>query len=227
MKEELSVQMSGDLEHENIELLEGDFRDVSKLIADNSIDLIFTDPPYDEKSVPLYQDLANLAMRVLKDKASIITYVPNTFIPNIMNYMIRAGLKYWWTIAVKLEGSFARQYQRQISIKWKPLLWFTKVQRLALPNFMSDLINSNRPEKVLHDWEQSTVEAEHIFRILTVENQKVLDPFVGAGSTAIVAINLNRKLIGIDIDPKALNSLRANIQKSRKTLRDSAARSQR
>ena len=94
--------MSGDLEHENIELLEGDFRDVSKLIADNSIDLIFTDPPYDEKSVPLYQDLANLAMRVLKDKASIITYVPNTFIPNIMNYMIRAGLKYWWTIAGKI-----------------------------------------------------------------------------------------------------------------------------
>ena len=203
---------------DNVTLLHGDFRQLSKTIPNDSIDLIFTDPPYDETSVPMYQDLANLAMRVLKDNASIITYVPNTFIPNIVNYMIEAGLKYWWTLAVKLEGSFARQYQRQISIKWKPLLWFAKGQRLALPNFMSDLIISNRSEKVLHDWEQSTVEAEHVFRILTVENQKILDPFVGAGSSAIAAINLNRKFIGIDIDPGALISLRVNIQKSKNNL---------
>jgi 16S rRNA G966 N2-methylase RsmD len=30
-------------------------------IADKSIDLIFTDPPYSEESVPLYGDLAKLA----------------------------------------------------------------------------------------------------------------------------------------------------------------------
>ena len=85
---------------------------------------------------------------------------------------------------------------------------------------MSDLIISSRPEKVLHDWEQSTVEAEHVYRILTVENQKILDPFVGAGSTAIAAINLNWKFIGVDIDSRALITLRANIQKSRNNLRE-------
>jgi hypothetical protein len=92
-------------------------------------------------------------------QALLLTYVPNGFIPTIMNYMIEAGLAYWWTIAVKLEGSFARQYQREIAIKWKPLLWFVKGIKLIVPNFLFDLVISERPEKVLHDWEQSSIEA--------------------------------------------------------------------
>ena len=35
-------------------------------IADNFIDLIITDPPYSEESIPLYGDAAKLAQRVLK-----------------------------------------------------------------------------------------------------------------------------------------------------------------
>ena len=37
-------------------------------IADNSIDLILTDPPYNEESIPLYGELAKLAQRVLKPR---------------------------------------------------------------------------------------------------------------------------------------------------------------
>jgi 16S rRNA G966 N2-methylase RsmD/DNA-binding XRE family transcriptional regulator len=218
MIEELSNQASENIEYENVELFEGDFREVSNSIEDNSIDLIFTDPPYDEKSVPLYLDLANLAKRVLKENASVVTYVPNGLIPIITSYMMEAGLTYWWTIAVQLEGSFSRHYQRQTSIKWKPLLWFVKGRKLVAHNFMSDLIISDRPEKVHHGWEQSKIEAEHVYKILTVENQKILDPFVGTGTTAVAAINLNRKFLGIDIDPKVMVSLRVKIQNSSKNL---------
>jgi 16S rRNA G966 N2-methylase RsmD len=214
LKEDLHIQTSTDLNHESIKLLDGDFREVSKNIPANSIDLIFTDPPYDEKSVPLFDDLAKLASRVLKDNASIITYVPNANLPTIVNYMIRAGLTYWWTIAVQLKGSFARHYQRQVVIKYKPLLWCVKGLKLVTPDFLSDLILSQRPKKILHNWEQSKIEAEDVFKILTVEGQLILDPFVGAGTTAVAATKLNRKFLGIDIDPNALSSAKINIQKS-------------
>ena len=46
---------------------------------------------------------------------------------------------------------------------------------------------------------------------LTVENQIVLDPFMGSGTTGIAALNLNRKFIGIEIDKERFEIARANI----------------
>ena len=59
----------------NARLHNQDFRNIGPdIIPDNSIDLIFTDPPYNEESVPLYGDLAKLAQRVLKPGGSLITF---------------------------------------------------------------------------------------------------------------------------------------------------------
>ena len=56
-----------------------------------------------------------------------------------------------------------------------------------------------------------TKEAEYIINFLTLEGQTVLDPFCGAGTTALAALNLNRRFIGIDINPEALEETRTNI----------------
>ena len=51
----------------NVNLLHGDFRQLLKTIPNESIDLIFTDPPYAAEYVPLYSDLAVIAHNVLKE----------------------------------------------------------------------------------------------------------------------------------------------------------------
>ena len=198
----------------NVKLVLGDFIEKSKeFICDNSIDLLFTDPIYGSQHLPVYDNLAHLAVRVLKDGGSLVTYVGNYAIPEVIHMMESAGLKYWWTIAVNLEGSFGRHHPRKVSIKWKPLLWFVKGDSTNTLDYMSDAINSNRPSKIIHEWEQSTIEAEHVISRLTVENQTILDPMMGSGTTGVAALKLKRKFIGIEIDAGKFEIASARLSK--------------
>jgi 16S rRNA G966 N2-methylase RsmD len=80
---------------------------------------------------------------------------------------------------------------------------------------MGDFIESTRPEtdKALHEWEQSTVEAEYIIKNLTWENQTVLDPMMGSGTTGIAASRLKRRFIGIEKDWNSFRIAKMRINK--------------
>ena len=106
----------------NIVLMHGDFRQLSKTIPNQIIDLIFTDPPYAAEYIPLYEDLAVTAYGVLREGGSLVTYVGHYAIPKVIEMMENAGLTYWWPITVVLSGAFAKHYPKQVTIKWKPLL---------------------------------------------------------------------------------------------------------
>jgi 16S rRNA G966 N2-methylase RsmD len=196
-------------------LFQGDFREVARQkIPDSSVDLIFTDPPYDKESLSIYADLAKMASRVLKDGGSLVTYISQYALPDILDHVLSNSndLHYWWEICIALEGPFARHWQRQVVVKWKCLLWFVKGNKPQLPDYLSDLVFSKKANKILHDWQQGGAEADHAIKLLTVENQIVLDPFLGAGTTAVSAIRLQRRFIGIDINLNALDSVRSNLK---------------
>ena len=63
--------------------MHGDFRQLSKTIPNESIELIFTDPPYAAEFVPLYEDLAVIAHNVLEEEGSLVTYVGHYAIPKV------------------------------------------------------------------------------------------------------------------------------------------------
>jgi DNA modification methylase len=186
---------------EGIKLLHGKFQDHAAEIENNSVDLIFTDPPYLREDLSIYEELAKLAARVLKPGGSVIAYTGNYALPEIIDYMRKADLTYWWTIAIVHESygaNLSRVWNRQVVAAWKPALWFVKGNKLAKPDFIKDLVYSKKPDKDLHDWAQSYVEAEHVIVRLTVEGGIVLDPMMGSGQTGIAAVHLKRRFIGIE-----------------------------
>lgn len=191
-----------------LQIITGDFRQEMEKLPANSVDLIFTDPPYDRKSLPLYGDLARLAARVLRPGGHLVTYAGHYLLPEIFPLM--TDLEYHWTLAVIHAGRATRMKAYGVSVGWKPLLWFIKGAR-AWDGEISDVILSEAPDKGLHEWEQSTIEATHIIEKLTDKGGIVLDPMVGTGTTLLAARALGRQAIGIDLDPATANVARRRL----------------
>jgi site-specific DNA-methyltransferase (adenine-specific) len=59
---------------------------------------------------------------------------------------------------------------------------------------------------------------ERLILMATDENDVVLDPFIGTGTTAVAAKKLGRRYIGIDIDPKYVNISKMNLEEATQTL---------
>lgn len=54
--------------------------------------------------------------------------------------------------------------------------------------------------------------AERVIKLFTCENDLVLDPFVGSGTTAIAAKNLNRNFIGIEKERQYVDLANTNLE---------------
>lgn len=199
--------------YEGLVLKHGDFRKVGREIKDNSIDLVFTDPPYiTEDSIELYRSLSILAKRVLKEGGSCLCYVTQTALHDVLNIM-SPHLKYWWIISLK-HGGHTGRHGRGIFVEWKPILWFVKGTSRYSIDFVADFIKSEPPEKIFHPWEQSVKEAEYYIDYLAPENGVVLDCMMGSGTTGVSALKLGRDFVGIEKDTDTFDIAKGRIWKS-------------
>lgn len=199
---------------DGIQFLSGDFRDVSKTITDNSIDAIFTDPPYPKEFLPLWKDLAETAYRVLKPSGFIVTHTGTHCIPNIMNYFTEAGLEYYWLSVIAYKGNRSPiDHNKNVRQFIRPILIFCKppAKKPRVP--FNDLIKcEDDVEKDLHPWQQTISPVQYLIRMFTEPNDLILEPFSCSGTTAIAALMEKRRCIGIELDDKMTQVAKGRIQ---------------
>jgi 16S rRNA G966 N2-methylase RsmD len=176
----------------------GDFRVNASKVADGSLSLIFTDPPYDKKAEDLFEGLAEFASSKLAEGGSLIMYLGHLQLLAALK-AFDGKLRHWWTCACFHDGGKTLMREYGIRVGWKPMLWFVKGTRDDKQSIVVDVI-SGATEKSHHDWQQDQSEAEYWISNLCHEDGVVCDPFLGGGTTAAAAIKLKRKWVGFEID---------------------------
>ena len=179
----------------------GDFRDIAKQIPDQSVELVFIDPPYDRDSIPLFEDAAEESARILRPGGSLIAYCGQIQLPEVLAGMSKY-LRYWWVNACVHSGGANQMHKYGIKNQWKPMVWFVKDTRGDVQTFVNDSVTGDR-EKSHHAWQQAQSEAEYYIEKLCSPSGIVVDFFAGGGTTLAAAETLGRKWIAFEIDPVA------------------------
>jgi len=185
-----------------------DFRE-TKEILDDSIDFVFTDPPYGKEHVGLYLDLAAFAKRVLRPGSWCVAYSGQAFLPNVLKYMER-HLTYGWCFAVRHTGGDLRYRKFRLQNGWKPLVAFYKPPLEIWWDWFADVISGGK-EKDEHDWQQAEAEAAHFIKALSPENGIVCDPMCGSGTSCVAAKRLGRQWVGIEKEQQTAEDARLRI----------------
>lgn len=188
----------------------GDFRDHAAEIPDESIELIFTDPPYDRDAIPLFGDLAKEAARVLRPGGSLIAYCGHIQLPEVLGLM-SGHLRYWWVNACLHAGTASRMNKYGIKVTWKPMVWFVKGSRGDVQTMLNDSVSGGQ-EKEHHAWQQSQAEAEYYIERLCSPGGVVWDPFAGGGTTLAACEALGRKWIASEMDELAAANIAKRLQ---------------
>lgn len=86
-----------------------------------------------------------------------------------------------------------------VAQEWEKELW-------DIPN-----VKANHPEKTIHPCQFPVELVERCVLALTNEDDWVLDPYCGVGSTIIAGLRHNRRVIGCDKEPKYMEIARERI----------------
>lgn len=222
-------------------LLNGDCLSELHKIPNEVIDLLVTDPPYKttsrgnagnsggmlQKKINMsgqvfeYNniDCANYApefYRILKDGSHCYVMTNHINLINMLNTFTQSGFHFIksliWDKGNKIMGQY---YMSQFEY----ILFFRKGKGvkinhcgtsdiLSVPN--KKLKDSNG--KNLHDTEKPVELMKILIDNSSKENDIVIDPFMGIGSTGVAAKELNRRFVGIEIDETYFNIAKRRIK---------------
>lgn len=182
------------------------------------VDAVITDPPYGISYVSSRRKQGKTEMLINDDAA------PFESVPMMIERLLDGGAMYLatrfdvaakWNIAVRdagltlktpiywdkgnhtsgdLEGDFGAQVEI--------FIFAHKGRHLLRGKRLANLWRFPREAAAEHPTPKPVPLMERMISCSTDPNQIVLDPFMGSGTTGVACMNLGRKFIGIEIEPK-------------------------
>ncbi len=240
----------------SFEIIQGDCLAVMKGMGDNSVDVIFTDPPYGhnnnngdlisrreaalglgeynperdnrpiandgQEANALFEQAVHEFNRLLKPGCCCCCCCGGGGGPDPMfarwslildRVMQFKQMIVWDKGPMGMGWHYRRSYETVLVAQKKGAAcrWFDeskKIENIIRPGMG---INKIIPSSDQHPTEKPDALAAHFIRLHSRPGELVLDPFCGSGSTGIAATRLDRRFVGIEIDPEFATMARTRL----------------
>lgn len=169
-------------------------------------DAVITDPPYPREFLPVFTELAESCAKAGVPLVAVMS--GQSYLPEVMERLCK-HLQYRWTLAYMTPGGQAvQQWQAKVNTSWKPVLLFGESAEWFGDVAVSKM---NDNDKRFHGWGQSESGTADLVERLTKPGQLICDPFLGGGTTAVVALALGRRFVGCDISEECVEKSRMRL----------------
>jgi site-specific DNA-methyltransferase (adenine-specific) len=225
----------------NIDLKMGDALEILKTIPSESIDCVVTDPPYKiitggdsngknsirpkgilkgnrelMRTVPKFSEWLPELFRVLKDGTQNYVMVNSSNLLKMSNEIEKTGFKIQnFLVWQKNNCTPSQFYMKNCE--------YTIFFRKGKSKYINDIGGSKTVHSFnniignkVHPTEKPIELMEFYINNSTSENDVVLDPFMGSGTTGVACKNLNRRFIGIEMQEDYFNIASERVGEKRK-----------
>lgn len=194
------------------QIITGDARELAKSIPDESVDMVFCDPVYN--NIEDYAWLANESLRVLKPGGACLAWISKQKIIECHTAMLIPGLNYQTTLYYVVQCKQARPLFLYGVINWTtPCLVFAKGRHKCSP-FIVDTIVDAAPSQNTFEWQKNTGVIEKWLLSFTQPGDTVYDPFAGSGTVPAVCKMTGRNYIACEIDPERAEQARKRVEQT-------------
>ena len=212
-----------------MKLINGNNLDVLKTIADKSVDLVVTDPPYNISKKNNFETMnrqsidfgewdknadiltwLTLLDRIVKKNGSVVIFNAWRNVADIADVLDANGFETKDLIRWVKDNPMPRNRDRRYVADFEQAVWAVKKRgkwtfnRLNdtydRPLIMSGLTPKSEKSFGNHPTQKPIAVMTELIMRHSNPGDVVLDPFMGSGSTGVAAINTNRDFIGIELD---------------------------
>lgn len=210
------------------QIVTGDARELVEQIPDSSVDLIFTDPVYQQTDD--YRWLAEMALRVLKPKGAVLVWCSKPKLARSQLAMENAGLEYVYTLDYTVMAKTYRMRWYNLFCWTTPCLWMQRDgsasrPRRWMPDTYTDTILLDGEAVELraaigdtfistggpngsYIWNKNLGVLKAWIDAFSAPGAVVWDPFTGSGSVPIVCKLLGRHFYASEIRPDVATEAR-------------------
>ena len=204
----------------------GDCLEIMRVFKDKSFDLVLTDPPYNAK------DIGPNKRKYIESQMQVPLPQYKKFCQNWIKEVLRIGKRVVFTpgianICYYPQPDWVACWHKPAAVSfnrfggfnaWEPVMLYGKIpkgKRLPQDYILENTLNFKKGPEAEHPCPKPLNLIMRLIDTFSLDDEIILDPFLGSGTTLVATKILGRKAIGIEISERyckiSVDRLKQNI----------------